>query len=244
MATLNEIAYSILSQTYNFNISDDIDVDLDWIYYQIAMIRNVIIEKEQSENIFKFEKDKYYYFSRVNCVPVECVDIAECCDIYTDCFIRKITLPTKILYPSLFTVQTVNRKINFAYERPPMINFALKRRLLVSHGYWYHENKNLYLVSNISNIELVSLYGIFENPEKLKELQNCNKEPCYNAGTQEYPVQVKHIPFIEQYIVNLIRTSLTNVKDLSNNALDDAINTIRGDMETLNNQLNNISPKK
>lgn len=244
MATLNEIAYSILSQTYNFNISDDIDVDLDWVYYQIATVRNTIIEKELKENSFGFEKDKYYYFSRLNCVPVECVDVAECCDIAVDCNIRKIVLPTNILYPMLFTVQTVNRKINFSYERPHIINLALMRRLLVTHGYWYHEGKNLYLVSDIPNIELVSLYGIFENPDKLKELQNCDKEPCYNAATQEYPAETKHIPFIEQYVVNLIRASLTNVKDLTNNALDDAINTIRGDMEALNNQLNSISPKK
>ncbi len=241
MATLNEISYSILSQCYNFDISDDIDVDLDWIYYQIATIRNKILNQE----IYNIEQrtDIYKYQDRINCVPVECVDIAECCDITVDCNIRKVVLPTRILLPDYATVQTVDRKIYFEYADPFLINYYMQRRLRVTLGYWYNEKNNLYLVTDLPNIEVISLYGIFEDPSKLSKIKSCKNLPCYDVNENEYSIEAKHIPFVEQYVVSLIRNSLTNVKDLSNNALDDAINTIRGDMETLSNQLNSIGQK-
>ncbi|MDW8345314.1 MAG: hypothetical protein RML94_00050 [Bacteroidia bacterium] len=94
------------------------------------------------------------------------------------------------------------------------------------------------------HISVVSLTGVFEYPERLFMLENCEQKPCYIAEEEEYPIEAEHLQIVEQYVVGLIRASLNNVKDLTNNALDDAINVIRGDMESLNQQLNSIGTNK
>jgi len=241
MATLNEISYSILSQVYNFNISDDIDVDLDWVYYQIDTVKNSILKKEIENPTYNF--DIYKYYNKINCIKLECVDKAECCEINTDCFIQKISLPTTLLYPHHTIVANPLFNKKFEYVPLPLLDSVIYRRIKVGIGYWYYIKNNIYLLPNIEGLEYVSIMGLFENTSKLKEINKCDGSPCYSPD-EEYPIEVHHIPYVEQYVTNLIRMALNNVKDLTNNALDDAINTIRGDMNTLNNQLNSIDVRQ
>lgn len=242
MPNLKEIGYSILSQCYNFNLSDDIDVDLDWVYYQVSNVRNAILAKKSQS--FNFSSEIYKYYNRLNCVPVECVDIAECCTLTTDCNILRVTLPTNLLYPNHFIVEQAHRKRRFEYLEPYLIPSAMHRRIKISLGYWYYIQNKIYIITDLPHISVVSLTGVFEYPERLFMLENCEQKPCYIAEEEEYPIEAEHLQIVEQYVVGLIRASLNNVKDLTNNALDDAINVIRGDMESLNQQLNSIGTNK
>lgn len=240
MATLKEIAYSVLSQVYNFNISDDTDIDLDWIYYQINLIKNkVITEYLRNKNkIFEFDIHKYLY--DVNCLKLECVDEAECCDITTDCNILKVVLPTNILYPEYTSVSLVDKKKYFDYVPRPLIQSYLNRRILLGIGYWYYVQNRIYVISRIPHLKYISISGVFEEVDKLQAITDCEDKPCFEITDTDYPVEPIHLPMIEQYVVQLCRTALVNVKDLTNNALDDAINQVRGDMQQLNNMLNSL----
>lgn len=239
--TLNEIAYSILSQTYNFNISDDIDVDLDWIYWQIEVNKNAILKKKTDAQLKSgYELDIYKYQYDVNCIKLDCIDVGECCEIDTDCKILKAELPTTLLFPLKALVSIPNKKKFFEYVPVHLINSVVHRRVKIGIGYWYYMRNKIYVLPNIEGLEYISINGVFEQTSKLNEVTNCSQSPCFVFSSSEYPIDAEDVPVIENIIIEKIRLALVNVKDLSNNALDDAINTIKGDMQRLNNQLNTI----
>ena len=235
MATAKQIAYSCLSQVYNFNISDDIDIDLEWIYYQLGLVRASILDKEQQQS--KFENN-YRYFTDINCLKLECVDEAECCDIQTDCNIFKISLGTNILFPELSFVGLVDKKTRFSYLKRDFLNSLKYRRYHTAKGYWYIMNKNIYIVTDMEHLEYISVSVLLEDPLAVKDLMTC-KGSCVDFENENYPIDQKRLPMVEEFIVNKMRASLNNVKDLTNNDLDDAMNQVKSDMKILN-QLNTL----
>ena len=228
MATLNEIAYDILTAVRP-QLSDDTELEIRQIKFWIKNQRALLIRNEINRNR-TIDAD----ITQTLCVEIECVNASECCDIELgDKILRsKKELPDTLEMhnkQAILRVGPINKKkesFNFVeYERVP---FLTSSRFTKNMVFAFVKDKYLYIYSDnprYRDIEAVALRGVFEDPEAAKDFKDCvnTNEPCYTDDSP-FPMKTWMLPNLKQVILSqfgAVSQAEATLTDDTNNAKAD-----------------------
>tara|TARA_R110002126_G_scaffold127296_1_gene269481 strand:- start:1021 stop:1719 length:699 start_codon:yes stop_codon:yes gene_type:complete len=230
MATLNEIAYDLLT-IVRPQISDDSDIEIEQIKFWIKNQRSLWLRNEFNKNR-TIDSD----LIQTVCADLEEVDASDCCDIDLDCPILRTTkkIPKTIELhhkEAILRVGPVNKKKKpFSYvdylQVPWLASGRFNTKMIYAFlhdGYLYVYSKN----SAYNSIKALTLRAVFEDPEEIANFKDCNTDqPCYSDDS-EFPIKSWMIPTMKESILksNLMIESQAEIQqaDVSNNAKSDAI---------------------
>lgn len=227
MATLNEIAYDLLS-IVRPQISDDTDLDIRQIKFWIHNQRALWLRNEMNKNR-TIDSDVI----QTICADVICVDSSDCCDIDIDCPILRIKekLPNTIELhnkQAILRVAPVNKKLQpFSFIDYTRVPYVSSSRFTSKNVFSFLHDNYIYVLTkdpNLLNLKTISIRGVFEDPSVAAEYTDCDGKPCYDDD-MEYPIKAWMIPALKQSILqsNLLMTAQAEVQqsDDANNAKSD-----------------------
>lgn len=228
MATLNEIAYDILT-IMRPQLSDDTEIELSQIKFWVKNQRSLLIRNEINKSR-TIDAD----LLQTVCADVECVDSSVCCDIDLCCPIirtkKKIPKTIELHFKEAITrVGPVNLKGRpFSYINHTAVPWVGNGRFNKNMIYAFIHDDYLYVYSKDTKylaLKTISFRGIFEDPEEIKNYKDCNtKEPCY-SDNDPYPIKTWMLPQIKNMIIggNLQLQAQAEFQqaDVDNNAASD-----------------------
>jgi hypothetical protein len=222
MATLNQIAYSILSSVKP-HLSDDEDLRIEQVTYDINVERNALVRRDANKHLNLNPS----IVQDLGCVEMELADSAECCDFSSECKVlrTKETIPTpvelydKVLITRVGPIDKGSKQYNFvSYERAIFSGNGKFNKNVI---YAYYMNNRIYLKSNLEElpmIKYINIRGVFEDPVQASKFKDCDENPCY-TNDSAYPIaswmekSIKEI-LIERYL----KVQMQVPKDLGNDA--------------------------
>jgi hypothetical protein len=215
MVTLNQIVYDILNIASQGTQSDDFSIS----ERQCALWVNELRSKLIHQAIQKKGDINDSWLQHINCLELQEVDAAECCDVDTDCTVLKsITqLPS---YIEIVSVRDILNKTTFS----PITFFRAKytsgNRYTANRPKWYMKDRYLYII-NSNILEKVSLSGVFEDPTALGMFTSCEGTPCYNIDSN-YPLDLKMATDITDIILQtkipiFMQMPKDNINDANSN---------------------------
>jgi len=230
MATLNEIAYDLLT-IVKPQLSDDNDIELRQVKYWIHNQRALWIRNELNKN-----RTIDATLEQTLCADLELVDASDCCGIDLDCNIlrTKQKIPKTIELHSkegITRVGPVNKKRRgfayISYSRVPWIgNGRFNSKSIFA--FLHDEYMYIYpLDPKYQKMEKTIIRGIFEDPTSISSFNNCDTNtPCY-TDDDDYPIKTWMIPPMKESIMKsnlIIAVQAEAQQDDSNNAKSDLSN--------------------
>tara|TARA_R110002074_G_scaffold351931_1_gene523136 strand:- start:126 stop:824 length:699 start_codon:yes stop_codon:yes gene_type:complete len=230
MATLNEIAYDLLT-IVRPQISDDSDIEIEQIKFWIKNQRSLWLRNEFNKNR-TIDSD----LIQTVCADLEEVDASDCCDIDLDCPIlrtkKKIPKTIELHHKeAILRVGPVNKKKrSFSYVDYLQVPWLASGRFNTKMIYAFLHDGYLYVYSKnpaYSSMKALTFRGVFEDPEEIAGFKDCTTDqPCYSDDS-EFPIKSWMIPTMKESILksNLMIESQAEIQqaDVSNNAKSDAI---------------------
>ena len=226
MATLNEIAYDLLS-IVRPQLSDDNDIDIRQIKFWIRNQRSLWLRNELNRKRTIDEE-----VIQTICADIEEVDASDCCDITINCSIlrSKKKIPKTIELHNknaIVRVGPVNKKGKpfsyIGYERVPWVgNGRFNQHLLYAFLY----NEYIHVLTNNSayqDLKTIVIRGVFEDPIEVSAFTDCDDQPCY-TDDDAYPLKSWMIPALKEAILKsnlMIEAQAESQGDDSNNAASD-----------------------
>jgi hypothetical protein len=195
--TLDEIAYNLLNSFRGGRSSQDENISIDQIKFNIKHYRAVFIRRDYARNGLvtrHLEQD-------LRCVELEQVDLSKCCNINIEC-------------PAYRSVNKIPRTVRFNFEEAITYvgdvtgigRYQMIKPYEVAYiGYDKHTKNNpkaymiedyLYIL-NPKGAKYVNLRGIFENPEDVSNFTDCNGNACYTDNT-DFPMPMDMVQAITQ----------------------------------------------
>ena len=230
MATLNEIAYDLLT-IVRPQTSDDSDIEIEQIKFWIKNQRSLWLRNE-------FNKNRTIASNLIQtvCADLESVDASDCCDVDLDCPIlrTKNKIPKTIELhhkEALLRVGPVNKKRKaFSFVDYLQVPWVGSGRFTSQSVYTFLHDGYLYVYSKnpaFDSMKALSFRGVFEDPEEVANFKDCDTgEPCY-SDDEEFPIMSWMIPAMKESILksNLMIASQAEIQqsDDSNNAKADAV---------------------
>jgi hypothetical protein len=229
MATLNEIAYDLLT-IVRPHLSDDSDLDIRQIKYWIRNQRALWVRQELNK-----KRTADAELIQTICADLEEVDPSDCCDIEIGCDILLRTtkeIPSTIeLYnkEAILRVSGVNKiKKPFSYVEYARIPWVGNGRFNKNNIYAFLHEKYMYIYSpgnpEWKFLENISIRGVFEDPEEASKFKDCNTgETCY-SDDDPYPMKSWMLPAMKEAILKsnlMIQAQAEQAQDESNNAASD-----------------------
>jgi hypothetical protein len=212
MATLNEIAYDLLS-IVRPQLSDDTDISLDQIKFWVNNQRALWIKREMDRNR-AIDDD----IQQVICAELEVADASDCCDVQTGCSILRtkeeipnpIELHNKPAITRVGNVNKLSRPFSFVdYSRVPYVGNGKFNK---DNIFTFLHNSRIYVISNspfIAPMQNIVIRGVFEDPREVANFTDCdNGKPCY-SDDQEYPIKSWMLPQMKDMVLknNLLITA-------------------------------------
>lgn len=205
MATLNEIAYDILSAVRP-QLSDDTELDVRQIKFWIKNQRALLLRNEINRNR-TIDSD----VQQSLCVDLECVDASDCCDVEVgDSILKSVqAIPETIEMHNTKAITKVGplnkKKESFSFIEYDRVPFVTSAKYTGNMVYAFLYNKHLYIHTTnprYHSLSAVALRGVFENPEAASDFKDCGDQTtaCYNDNTP-YPINTWMIPHIKQIIL-------------------------------------------
>lgn len=226
MATYNEIEFSLKNLYRGGITSDDEDISGRQLMFHFRNYRATFIRRDL--NMGK-QLDRQLV-QDLGCVKVICVDASECCEIEssgTTVLRTEKPLPKLIeLYnKNLLTfVGTVDKQEAYQITTPTQARWSKFNKFTKKgiRAYLQSNTNYLYIINAPNGIELINIQGVFENPEEIKNFNNCDGTPCFSKDN-EYPISAHMIPAITQEIINKeLRLLSGTPTDTTNDTKEDA----------------------
>jgi len=227
MSTLNEIRYGIYDKL-RLNSSDDDDLSLDEIEYEIRNTRSQFLRNELNRN----RSVDPALIQSLGCLELEIVDSSECCSVTSDCSIlrTKLEIPKTIELhhkTGLTRVGPVDRMgESYSLIEEDQATYAGNGKYNRQKTFTFlgADNK-LYVFSKDGNftryLKYINAKGIFEDPSKVAPFTDCSTGSSCFSKDDPYPVSSWMINSIEAEVINKFAKSLALPVDNSNNAASD-----------------------
>jgi hypothetical protein len=160
------------------------------------------------------------WYQEYKCIPLICVDEAECCDVDTDCKILKATIPNHLTFKDgLLGIQVmlIDRKTSIDYVKPNMLQYYGHNKYTKGKRYYTKINNAIYIyLPKYDLLDVISVRLIATNP---MEVPNNCVDCVYDVDKEIYPIQDEAVmQYIIPSIVNDIRNGMGIPKDNTNNA--------------------------
>jgi hypothetical protein len=206
MSSLNSIAFKIWNQIRPI-ISDDDAIDIRDIKEDIHRLRALYIRNELNKGNRVIDDT---ITQDLQCVELELSDTADCCNVTSDCSVLRTVLeipnPVELHNGNgLLRVGPIDKlEKSFPIISYDTVPYVGNSRFNKSAVFAFLLNSRVYLVSKSTEakmIKRINIRGIFENPGKLKDFQNCSGISCY-TDDDEYPISNHILTYVEEGIIN------------------------------------------
>jgi hypothetical protein len=185
--TLNELVYDIKNPANGGVQSDDVTTSDRQVAYWINDTRDMLTGQ-------LFAKGKSVpdtLIQHLECVELECLDPAECCEISSCLRVLRSTqkLPRTIQRNDRNTILSVaspDKTTGFTETTYIRQRSNAHNRYTGSKPRWFIKNDYLY-ITNIKVLEYVSVSGVFEDPTEAIMFTDCDGHPCFTWDS-DYPV--------------------------------------------------------
>lgn len=217
-SSLNKLVYDIKNTGSGGFQSDDTPVSDRQVAFWINQERAFFISQLFSAG--KAIPDALV--QHLECVEMECLDPAECCEIQTcDRVLRSTQKIPQTIHrndrDSILTVSTPDHRMGFtktSYFRQRTNQYnkytGKKPRYFIKNNYLY--------VTNTTELEYVALSGIFDDPTEALLFSNCDGTPCW-TWDDEYPITNRLSTIISGKILKeRLGISLSSPNDENNDA--------------------------
>jgi hypothetical protein len=199
--TLDEIAYNLLNLFRGGRSSQDENLSLDQIKFNIKHYRAVFIRRDFARNGLvtrHLEQD-------LRCVELEKVDLSKCCNIIIDC-------------PAYRSVKPLPKTVRFNFEeaityvgdvtgigrmqliKPYEVAYLPFDKYTKNNPKAYMIEDYLYVV-NHQGAQYVNVRGIFEDPEEVENFKDCDGNPCY-SDADKFPMPMDMVQSINAGMMN------------------------------------------
>jgi hypothetical protein len=220
--TLDEIAYNLLNAFRGGRSSQDENISLDQIKFNIKHYRAVFIRRDYARNGLvtrHLEQD-------LRCVELEKVDLSKCCGITIDCpayrTVKKIPRTVRFNFEEAITyvgdITGINR---YQLIKPYEVAFISSDKYTKNNIKAYMIEDYLYILNN-KGADYVNIRGIFENPEDAFTFSDCSGAPCYTDAS-EFPMPMDMVQAITQGMISgELRLLAGTIPDITTDRMQDA----------------------
>lgn len=218
MITANSAVYNLKNIASSGPSSDDFRISDRQLLHWYNGVRSMLI----SQAIKNRQDLTDEWIQTIGCVELEQVDKSTCCDIETDCFVLKSTLPIPATvevdsFNSIISVTGLDgkplSKINQFRANNAKYNKYTKNRL----G-WYIKDYYLYVI-NSDELSKVAVNGIFEDPTEVGAFY-CDDRSCF-TWDDRYPVSAK----MDNMIIDIVlKTKILPLLQMPMDTTNDANN--------------------
>lgn len=200
MATINELIYNIRMEIKDFK-SDDIKLSDRNIEFLINFLRVKLIRQD----VQKHKSVSPNYEQSLGVVDLEAVDTSEDSDYKTGSYILRSVkdIPTPIDVNGSELITRVSgldglSRIDFTSEaianKKRWLKYASKRIAA------YYSGNKLYIAGCPTELESISVTGVFENPREVANFKRKDGDPCYNPNVDRYPISAHMIDMINSLV--------------------------------------------
>jgi len=231
MATLNEIAYDLLT-IVKPQVSDDNDIELEQIKFWIHNQRALWIRNELNR-IRSIDAS----IQQTLCADLELVDASDCCgvDLCSDILRTKKKIPKSIelhAKEAITRVGPVNKtKRPFSYINYSQVPWIGNGKFNTKMIYAFLHDEYMFILPKnpkYNKMDKTIIRGVFEDPTLIAAFNDCDSNtPCY-TDDDDYPIKNWMIPALKEAILksNLMIASQAEqaLGDDSNNAKSDVTN--------------------
>ena len=197
--------------------SDNFKASTEQILFWVEEIRAVLI----GQSLSKKDDINDSWVQYIPCLQLTQVDISECCEIATGCYLLRTVNPL----PSTIDTYKDNWLVSVTTPYNDIISKSntFKSRYQQYNKYtatkpvWYIKNDFLYITNN-TFMEYVNVAGLFDRPSELANFSNCSGEKCWSMNS-EYPVSLTIASQITDIVLKTkVYPMLSSMSDTSNNA--------------------------
>ena len=198
--SLNKLVYDVKNIYYGGFQSDDAQVSDRQVAYWINQDRAFLTSQLMSAGKTIPET----FIQHLECVQLECLDPAECCDIESTQKVLRSTqkIPETIHRNgrnTIFSVSSADHTIGFAETNSIRQRYTKHSKYTGGKPSWFIKNGYLYL-TNSKELEYVSLSGIFDDPTEALNFINCDGVPCW-TWDDAYPISSRMASIITKKIL-------------------------------------------
>ena len=225
MASYNEIGYSILEVINNNKISDDESVSLEQIFFELAVQRNIWMEKTYNKQGRVIPRQ---VIQDLGCLELEEVDAADCCDINVGCTMLR-TVKKLPQFLALHTGEAITRVGPVHKLHAPYTFTSLPKAILVSYEKYGSKivqasllNERMVLIITDPNMQMlthINVAGIIANPLDAIAFRCDDGTACFSYDEQ-YPIPLSMLGYIKDHILNQFGVAARFATDDANNAKD------------------------
>lgn len=224
--TENKLIYDLREKLNQ--IIDDSEISDRYIMY----LYNLKRAKYLRQDLNNFQKTVDNSIIQEFCLEMEEVSINDCGVDY-ECgtimrSVKPIPKPLELHLKSAITKVKPTNKTSLPF------NYVEKSRAILSNyssfpGSVYSfldVDLHIYILSTsptVKMIDCLTVAGIFESPEQLRDYKNCcdcSNITCYDSDLTEYPLQAHHIDTISEEIFQVLVNKLKIPEDKINNSND------------------------
>ena len=199
--TLDEIAYNLLNSFRGGRSSQDENISIDQIKFNIKHYRAVFIRRDFARNGLitrHLEQD-------LKCVQLEQVDLSKCCDILLKCpaYRSKKKLPRTVRFnfeEAITYVGDISGLGRFQMIKPYEVNYISADKFTGNNTKAYMIEDYLYVL-NPKGADYVNVRGVFEDPEEVAKFIDCGGQPCYSDASP-FPMPMDMVQAITQGMMN------------------------------------------
>jgi hypothetical protein len=189
MVTLNKLVFDIRNIAYGGELTDDLKISERQVAYWVAQARALFIRQELSARMSPADS----WIQHLKCVDLELIDSSECCDVDLGCFILKSIkkIPGTIKRRdrnNILSVESLDGEYSYSETTSFRRKYAQYNKYTATGKRWYLKNDHLYISGDKTTLG-VTLSGIFEDPEEVREFKTCTGETCFTWDS-EYPVDL------------------------------------------------------
>lgn len=202
MITFNKLAYSMLDQIRGGLLSDDESISLRLVKYWINNTRAMLIRQD----VDKGRSISANIIQTIACLEVEEVDASTCpCATPVGCTIMRTvrTIPKPIetsqrdlivrVSPIKITERAFTLVNQFRANWSGYSDFNINPKA-------FYRDQYIWILNAPQGLEMITVQGVFENPEDLAAYVSCTSTPCY-SDDDIYPISAWMIPAMEKIIM-------------------------------------------
>tara|TARA_R110000744_G_scaffold344397_1_gene449761 strand:+ start:21723 stop:22445 length:723 start_codon:yes stop_codon:yes gene_type:complete len=225
--TLNEIAYNLLNLLRGGKSSQDENISLDQIKFNVKHYRAMFIRRDQARNGFvsrHIEQD-------LGCVTLIKVDASKCCGLPVESYVYRTENPLpKTIRFNFEEALTYIGDVTGTKTIPivPSNTIAYLPYDTYTKGrYKSYMIADYLYIYNADGIDTINVRGIFEDPSDVARYGDCGKGNCYDADKDDFPIPMDMVNLINQGITSGELTLLAGTyNDTTNDrAMDDKTHT-------------------
>ena len=193
--TFNEIAYNILNLVRAGRSSQDDNISLSQIKFNILHYRAMFIRRDFARN----GKVTRHLEQDMRCLDLELIDKNRCCDGFnTGCTIAKTVqrIPKTVCFNFKEAITFVG--LPDGMDRIQLIDIYMAK--MASYAKYTGDNRKAFMLEdymyllNPKGMEKLNIRGIFEDPRDLSRF-DCDGSACYNEKS-EFPMPMDMIQLI------------------------------------------------